>query len=222
MFFLIKYSKSLEEGSFRGRSADFLWMLLVGKTWKSLLHVMLLCCPCFHLLFFFWNDHVCCCRRSSVNMLCPICEHSVPWFIFDFYDGKLHCSFTAHARRTTTRFCDVLSCCISLLKASNLYSFATFPWCNLQQCTHLNECLNQFACGCTGLCLGAAASIRESELLGHFHFHSAVPALGAAGIQRGLTQLPCGGSNGHAGRSTSSPALYAMLCYAALRCELQC
>ena len=30
MFFPIKYSKSLEEGSFRGRSADFLWMLLIG------------------------------------------------------------------------------------------------------------------------------------------------------------------------------------------------
>ena len=30
MFFLVKYSKSLEEGSFRGRSADFMWMLLFG------------------------------------------------------------------------------------------------------------------------------------------------------------------------------------------------
>lgn len=30
MFFLVKYSKSLEEGSFRNRSADFLWMLLFG------------------------------------------------------------------------------------------------------------------------------------------------------------------------------------------------
>ena len=30
MFFLVKYSKSLEEGSFRGRSADFLWMLMFG------------------------------------------------------------------------------------------------------------------------------------------------------------------------------------------------
>ncbi|PSC73867.1 Hydroxymethylglutaryl-mitochondrial isoform B [Micractinium conductrix] len=30
MFFLVKYSKSLEEGSFRGRPADFLWMLLFG------------------------------------------------------------------------------------------------------------------------------------------------------------------------------------------------
>jgi Derlin-2/3 len=30
MFFLVKYCKSLEEGSFRNRSADFLWMLLFG------------------------------------------------------------------------------------------------------------------------------------------------------------------------------------------------
>lgn len=30
MFFLTKYSKSLEEGSFRRRSGDFLWMLLFG------------------------------------------------------------------------------------------------------------------------------------------------------------------------------------------------
>lgn len=32
MFFLIKYSKALEEGSFRGKSADFFWMLLFGKS----------------------------------------------------------------------------------------------------------------------------------------------------------------------------------------------
>ena len=31
MFFLLKYCKSLEEGSFRGRSADFMWMLLLGE-----------------------------------------------------------------------------------------------------------------------------------------------------------------------------------------------
>ena len=30
IFFLVKYSKALEEGTFRGRSADFLWMLLLG------------------------------------------------------------------------------------------------------------------------------------------------------------------------------------------------
>jgi len=31
MFFLVKYCKTLEEGSFRGRSDQFLWMLLFGK-----------------------------------------------------------------------------------------------------------------------------------------------------------------------------------------------
>ena len=31
MFFLVKYCKTLEEGSFRGRSSDFLWMLLFGE-----------------------------------------------------------------------------------------------------------------------------------------------------------------------------------------------
>ena len=30
MFFLARYCRLLEEGSFRGRSADFLWMLLFG------------------------------------------------------------------------------------------------------------------------------------------------------------------------------------------------
>eukprot|EP01026_Neomeris_dumetosa_P022783 TRINITY_DN1963_c0_g1_i3.p1 TRINITY_DN1963_c0_g1~~TRINITY_DN1963_c0_g1_i3.p1 ORF type:complete len:272 (-),score=25.18 TRINITY_DN1963_c0_g1_i3:280-1095(-) len=30
MYFLVRYSKALEEGSFRGKSADFLWMLLFG------------------------------------------------------------------------------------------------------------------------------------------------------------------------------------------------
>ena len=34
MFFLVKYCKALEEGSFRSRSADFLWMLVFGA-----------CCP---------------------------------------------------------------------------------------------------------------------------------------------------------------------------------
>eukprot|EP00879_Flechtneria_rotunda_P029070 GHRR01031332.1.p1 GENE.GHRR01031332.1~~GHRR01031332.1.p1 ORF type:complete len:211 (+),score=35.50 GHRR01031332.1:317-949(+) len=37
MFFLVKYCKSLEEGSFRGRSADFLWMLLFGGTLLTVL-----------------------------------------------------------------------------------------------------------------------------------------------------------------------------------------
>ena len=30
MYFLVKYCRSLEEGSFRSRSADFFWMLAIG------------------------------------------------------------------------------------------------------------------------------------------------------------------------------------------------
>ena len=48
MFFLVKYSKSLEEGSFRGRSADFLWMLLFGG---AFLHVGVLCGLCSAAVF---------------------------------------------------------------------------------------------------------------------------------------------------------------------------
>jgi len=37
MFFLVKYCKSLEEDAFRGRPADFLWMLLTGGALLTLL-----------------------------------------------------------------------------------------------------------------------------------------------------------------------------------------
>eukprot|EP00455_Lapot_gusevi_P008635 TRINITY_DN1378_c0_g1_i9.p1 TRINITY_DN1378_c0_g1~~TRINITY_DN1378_c0_g1_i9.p1 ORF type:complete len:244 (-),score=51.61 TRINITY_DN1378_c0_g1_i9:387-1010(-) len=37
MFFLVRYSRSLEEGSFRGRTADFFWMLFLGAVVMSLL-----------------------------------------------------------------------------------------------------------------------------------------------------------------------------------------
>ena len=30
MYLLVRYCRSLEEGSFRGRSSGFLWMLLLG------------------------------------------------------------------------------------------------------------------------------------------------------------------------------------------------
>jgi len=32
MFFLVRYSRSLEEGSFRGRTADFFYMIFLGAT----------------------------------------------------------------------------------------------------------------------------------------------------------------------------------------------
>ena len=91
MFFLIKYSKSLEEGSFRGRSADFLWMLLIGEA--------LLTCHVPRFSLYITSiascSHKClicmalCCRWSSAHMLCPFCKHSVLGFFFDLHDGEL-------------------------------------------------------------------------------------------------------------------------------------
>mmetsp|Transcript_32911 Transcript_32911/g.84977 ORF Transcript_32911/g.84977 Transcript_32911/m.84977 type:complete len:203 (-) Transcript_32911:25-633(-) len=45
MFFLARYSRGLEEGNFRGRSADYLWMLILGAT------VMLCIAPFLRLPF---------------------------------------------------------------------------------------------------------------------------------------------------------------------------
>ena len=45
IFFLVKYSKALEEGTFRGRSADFLWMLLLGALQCIHGTLLVLCSP---------------------------------------------------------------------------------------------------------------------------------------------------------------------------------
>ena len=45
IFFLVKYSKALEEGTFRGRSADFLWMLLLGALQCFHGTLLVLCSP---------------------------------------------------------------------------------------------------------------------------------------------------------------------------------
>ena len=58
MFFLVKYCKTLEEGSFRGRSDEFLWMLLFGK--RSLFPSLSPCpCMCGSLLANFQQMVVC-------------------------------------------------------------------------------------------------------------------------------------------------------------------
>lgn len=94
MFFLIKYSKSLEEGSFRGRSADFLWMLLIGqkklgsctltKHTRDLCSYTSLSQTCCHMLTaVLWL-----CRRSSAHLLCPLRKHTVSWVVAHLHDGK--------------------------------------------------------------------------------------------------------------------------------------
>ena len=54
--------------------------------------------------------------------------------------------------------------------------------------------------GCSGVCMGSAASVRQLELPRHIHIHSPVSTVGFVGIQRRAAQLACGRSDGHAGR----------------------
>ena len=93
MFFLIKYSSSLEEGSFRSSSADFLWMLIFGmrpshvpsqsgRAAKLLLSLGLLLTP--HLTWDSWQR---CHRWHAAHLNCPLCEHPVSGLISDIHDG---------------------------------------------------------------------------------------------------------------------------------------
>ena len=108
MFFLIKYSKSLEEGSFRGRSADFLWMLLVGKLWTA---AITSCKPtsdagCLQLAVINTDiPRLLLGRWSSTDMLRPICQCPIPRLILDIHDGEsaCQCSTSSPACMATTK-----------------------------------------------------------------------------------------------------------------------
>ncbi len=54
--------------------------------------------------------------------------------------------------------------------------------------------------GCSGVCLGSAASVCQLELPRDIHIHSSVSTLGLVGIQCCAAQLACGRFDGHAGR----------------------
>lgn len=87
MFFLIKYSKSLEEGSFRGRSADFLWMLLIGGA------VLICCAPFVNIQFLgssltFMMVYVWARRHQYVNLsflgIFTFTAPYLPWVLLAF------------------------------------------------------------------------------------------------------------------------------------------
>ena len=79
IFFLSRYCRLLEEGSFRNRSADFLWMLIVGGA--------LLTCiaPCVHIQFLgssltFMMVYVWGRRNETVNMsFLGLFQFHAPW-----------------------------------------------------------------------------------------------------------------------------------------------
>ncbi|KAI8917090.1 Derlin [Powellomyces hirtus] len=71
MFFLVRYSRMLEEGSFRGRTADFIWFLLFGMVSTILISPLLparlaitfLSSPLTFMLVYVWSR-----RNSSIRM----------------------------------------------------------------------------------------------------------------------------------------------------------
>ncbi|KAJ1622874.1 Der1-like family-domain-containing protein [Pavlovales sp. CCMP2436] len=87
MFFLVRYSRLLEEGSFRMRTADFLYMLLVGAA------VMTLAGPLLNVQFFgssltFMMVYVWARRNDSVRMsflgLFQFTAPYLPWVLLSF------------------------------------------------------------------------------------------------------------------------------------------
>ncbi len=87
MFFLVRYSRALEENSFRGRTADFFYFLLFGATLMSLL------APLFSLQFlgssltfmmvYLWGR-----RNPAAQMnflgIWPFTGPYLPWLLFSF------------------------------------------------------------------------------------------------------------------------------------------
>ncbi|GAX83467.1 hypothetical protein CEUSTIGMA_g10892.t1 [Chlamydomonas eustigma] len=87
MFFLLKYCKSLEEGSFRGRSADFMWMLLLGGVLLSIIapfvHVQFLGSSLTFMMVYVWGR-----RHQYVNLsflgIFNFTAPYLPWVLLAF------------------------------------------------------------------------------------------------------------------------------------------
>ncbi len=87
MFFLLKYCKSLEEGSFRGRSADFLWMLMLGGALLTAIapfvHVQFLGSSLTFMMVYVWGR-----RHQYVNLsflgIFNFTAPYLPWVLLAF------------------------------------------------------------------------------------------------------------------------------------------
>lgn len=96
MFFLVQYCRSLEEGSFRGRTADFFWMILLGAS------ALLVVAPFAHMTFLgnslsFMMVYVWARRNPFVRMsflgLFTFTAPYLPWVLLGFsflleHDGQ--------------------------------------------------------------------------------------------------------------------------------------
>jgi Derlin-2/3 len=90
MFFLVRYCRALEEGSFRGRSGDFFWMLFLGACMMVLIaclmpdmNVMFLGASLTFMMVYVWGR-----RNPSVAMsflgLFSFTAGYLPWVLLGF------------------------------------------------------------------------------------------------------------------------------------------
>jgi hypothetical protein len=82
MYFLVRYSRLLEDGYFRGRTADFLFMLLVGATVMTV-HL-------FSLSLYFVQICIHTHTHTYIHVYldcCAFCERSVSRILVNIYDG---------------------------------------------------------------------------------------------------------------------------------------
>ncbi|TMW57048.1 hypothetical protein Poli38472_002973 [Pythium oligandrum] len=87
MYFVVRYCRLLEEGSFRGRTADFLYMLLLGAFFMILVapfvNIHFLGSSLTFMMVYVWgrrNEHV----RMSFLGLFPFTAPYLPWVLFSF------------------------------------------------------------------------------------------------------------------------------------------
>mmetsp|Transcript_7022 Transcript_7022/g.22809 ORF Transcript_7022/g.22809 Transcript_7022/m.22809 type:complete len:247 (-) Transcript_7022:197-937(-) len=87
MYFLVRYCRLLEEGEFRGRTADFVWMLAFGAALIVLLAPFLqdhfLGSSLAFMMVYVWgrrNEHV----RMSFLQLFPFTAPYLPWVLLAF------------------------------------------------------------------------------------------------------------------------------------------
>lgn len=158
MFFLVKYSKSLEEGSFRNRSADFLWMLVFGAA------ILVAAAPWVNIQFL---------GSSLTFMMVRFCEGTAEGGGGAAGGGGRGASMCVCVGRGGQRVAAAWEWQRHAQAAMQVAA---------RRSGRTGDVPAAPATSLAGVCVGQAAPICEPLLPGHIHIHSPLPALGAAGL----------------------------------------
>eukprot|EP00939_MAST-03C_sp_MAST-3C-sp1_P001499 g1499.t1 len=87
MYFLVRYSRLLEDGYFRGRTADFVFMLLIGAvsmlTAAPFINVQFLGSSLTFMMVYVWGQRNPLVRMSFLGLF-PFTAPYLPWVLFSF------------------------------------------------------------------------------------------------------------------------------------------